>query len=67
MKSSQSKMPKRRPRKNSKKGEPVEIQFRERRLSGIDFSKIKHPKPNKDYKATLPGPPGWQYKIDPGQ
>ena len=26
----------------------------------------KHPKPIPGYKATLPGPPGWQYKIDPG-
>lgn len=56
-----------RPRKKSKKAGAVEIQFRERRLCDIDFTKIEHPVPNKDYKATLPGPPGWQYKIDPGK
>ncbi len=58
------------PPKSSRKKKPsekVEIEFRERRLANIDFTKIKHPKVNKDYKATLPGPPGWQYKIDPGQ
>ena len=55
------------PGKKKSPSEKADIQFRERRLGSIDFSKIKHPKPNKDYQATLPGPPGWQYKIDPGQ
>ncbi len=53
--------------KKRKASGAVKIKFRERRLGEIDFSKLRHPKPNKDYKATLPGPPGWQYKIDPGQ
>ena len=56
-----------RPRKRSKKKELLEIKFRERRLGDIDFGKIQHPKPPKDYKPTLPGPPGWQSKIDPGE
>ena len=47
--------------------DPAGILFRERRLCDIDFKKIKHPVPDKNYKATLPGPPGWQYKINPGQ
>ena len=56
-----------RPVKKKRKTKGVEIEFRERRLCDIDFSKIKHPRPHPDYKATLPGPPGWQYKIDPGR
>jgi len=57
----ESKMPK---KKNEKR---TVLRFRERKFGDIDFSKVKHPKPGKDYKATLPGPPGWQYKIDPGR
>ena len=42
----------------------LEIQFRERRFK--DLKPVRHPKPIPGYQATLPGPPGWQYKIDPG-
>ena len=42
------------------------VEFRERRLGDILSKKLRHPKPNPKYKATLAGPPGWQYKDDPG-
>ena len=56
-----------RPTRKSKKAETLEIKFRERKLASINFSKIQHPKPDPGCKATLPGPPGWQYKVDPGE
>ncbi len=43
----------------------TKVKFRERRLSDI-VKGLKHPKPIPGYKSTLPGPPGWQYKQDPG-
>ena len=52
-------------RKSQKKKSPDGIVFRERRLRDIELNP-KHPKPIPGHKATLPGPPGWQYKENPG-
>ena len=41
------------------------IQFRERKFGDV-IKGLKHPKPIPGYKATLPGPPGWQAKERPG-
>jgi len=45
----------------------IGLPFRERTFGEILRKKLRHPKVDKNYKATLPGPPGWQYKIDPGK
>lgn len=44
---------------------PAGIQFRERKFGDV-IKGLKHPKPIPGYKATLPGPPGWQAKERPG-
>ena len=53
------------PKKTSKEKIPDGLVFRERRLCDINLLP-KHPKPIPGYKATLPGPPGWKQKQDPG-
>ena len=51
--------------KKSQEKTPDGLVFREKRL--IDFNlSPKHPKPIPGHKATLPGPPGWQCKENPG-
>jgi hypothetical protein len=63
-------MPKKKVKKTAKKKQtrdeaPDGLVFREKRL--IDFNlSPKHPKPIPGHKATLPGPPGWQCKENPG-
>ena len=44
---------------------PDGIEFRERKFGEV-IKGLKHPKPIPGYKATLPGPPGWQAKERPG-
>ena len=51
--------------RKAKTREAVEVIFRERKFGDI-LGKFKHPKPIPGYKATLPGPPGWQAKERPG-
>ena len=63
-------MPVKKSARTAKKNSPKEkvpdgLIFRERRLSDINLLP-KHPKPIPGYKATLPGPPGWKQKQDPG-
>lgn len=62
-------MPKKKIKKKSAKSRPSEapdgLVFREKRL--LEYNLLpKHPKPIPGFKATLPGPPGWQVKQDPG-
>lgn len=52
-------------RKSREEKLPDGLVFRERRFRDINLLP-KHPKPIPGYKATLPGPPGWQVKQDPG-
>lgn len=59
------KISKRSKKKQRDEQAPDGIVFRERPLKDFNLQP-KHPKPIPGYKATLPGPPGWQYKIDPG-
>ena len=51
--------------KKKVKPEKTGLVFRQRRLKDINLNP-KHPKPIPGHKATLPGPPGWQYKENPG-
>ncbi len=51
--------------KTSRSEEAAGIQFRERKFGDV-IKGLKHPKPIPGYKATLPGPPGWQAKERPG-
>lgn len=44
---------------------PDGVVFRERAWKDIDLLP-KHPPQIPGYKATLPGPPGWKQKQDPG-
>ena len=53
--------------KNKKAAVKAEFSFRERRFGDIDFKNLKHPVLPKGFTQTLPGPPGWQYKLDPGK
>ncbi len=55
-------------KKKSAKGReelPDGLVFREKKLIEFNLSP-KHPKPIPGHKATLPGPPGWQCKENPG-
>lgn len=52
-------------KKKSAAKNPDGIVFRERAWKDIDLLP-KHPAPIPGYKATLPGPPGWKQKQDPG-
>lgn len=52
-------------KKKSEGEEAAGIQFRERKFGDV-IKGLKHPKPIPGYKATLPGPPGWQAKERPG-
>ncbi len=46
--------------------EPVDgLVFRSGKLKDFNLQP-RHPRPIPGYKATLPGPPGWQVKQDPG-
>lgn len=52
-------------KKSSKEKVPDGFVFRERPWKEIDLLP-KHPPMIPGYKATLPGPPGWKQKQDPG-
>jgi hypothetical protein len=54
----------RRKKKASKK-EEVRLNFRERKFRDIDLNP-KHPDPIPGFVPTLPGPPGWMQKLNPG-
>ena len=47
------------------KSEEVKIKFRERKFRDINLTP-EHPDPVPGFIPTLPGPPGWQYKLNPG-
>lgn len=52
-------------KKKKNLNENVQIEFRERNLSEVVHRKLNHPRPIPGYKATLPGPPGWDSKENP--
>lgn len=62
-------MPKKKPAKKKKKSAkemvPDGFVFRERAWKDINLLP-EHPPKIPGYKATLPGPPGWKQKQDPG-